>query len=157
MNTGSGAQLIHVLRYTFLLLPSTNGTTWTDAVTWLVPSKYPTGIRYLLNPLTAEWALRALIDFTLSNARRFYSSTGDPLDGKGFRRWSIIETLKVATQGAAGRKMTSGQVMLKICCGDNYWKDTFSSTEKLDKEKRNGGIFLRLVALANEMVLHLGP
>ena len=27
--------------------------------------------------------LRALIDFTLSNARRFYSSMGNPLDGKG--------------------------------------------------------------------------
>ena len=35
------------------------------------------------NPLTAEEALRALIDFTLSNARRFYSSMGNPLDGKG--------------------------------------------------------------------------
>jgi len=35
------------------------------------------------NPLTAERALRALIDFTLSNARRFYSSMGNPLDGKG--------------------------------------------------------------------------
>ena len=35
------------------------------------------------NPLTAEWALRALRDFTLSNARRFYSSMGNPLDGKG--------------------------------------------------------------------------
>ena len=37
----------------------------------------------LNNPLTAEWALRALIDFTLSNARRFYSSMVNPLDGKG--------------------------------------------------------------------------
>ena len=36
-----------------------------------------------VNPLTAEWALRALIDFTLSNARWFYSSMGNPLDGKG--------------------------------------------------------------------------
>jgi len=36
-----------------------------------------------LNPLTAEWVLRALIDFTLSNARRFYSSMGYPLAGKG--------------------------------------------------------------------------
>ena len=32
-----------------------------------------------VNPSTAEWALRALIDFTLSNARRFYSSMGEPL------------------------------------------------------------------------------
>ena len=39
------------------------------------------------NPLTAEWALRALIDFTQSNARRFYSSMGNPLDGKGLK-WS---------------------------------------------------------------------
>ena len=29
-----------------------------------------------INPFTAEWALRALIDFTMSNARRFYSSMG---------------------------------------------------------------------------------
>ena len=36
-----------------------------------------------LNPLTSEWALRALIDFTLSNARGFYSSMGNPLAGKG--------------------------------------------------------------------------
>ena len=36
-----------------------------------------------INPLTAEWALRAIIDFTLSNARWFYSSMGNPLDGKG--------------------------------------------------------------------------
>ena len=38
-----------------------------------------------ISPLTAEWALRAHIDFTLSNAaaRRFYSSLGNPLDGKG--------------------------------------------------------------------------
>ena len=35
-----------------------------------------------VNPLTAELALRALIDFTLSNARRFYSSRGNPLAGK---------------------------------------------------------------------------
>ena len=38
------------------------------------------------NPLTAEWTLRALIDFTLSNVRRFYSSMGNPLDGKGLKR-----------------------------------------------------------------------
>ena len=38
-----------------------------------------------LNPFPAEWVLRALIDFTLSNARRFYSSMGNPLDGRGLR------------------------------------------------------------------------
>ena len=41
------------------------------------------------NPLTAERALRALIDFTLSNARRFYSSMGNPLDGKGLKELII--------------------------------------------------------------------
>ena len=38
-----------------------------------------------INPLTAEWAFSALIDFTLCNARRFYSSMGNPLDGKGLK------------------------------------------------------------------------
>ena len=46
-----------------------------------------------LNPLTAEWALRALIDFTLSNARRFYASMGNPLDGKGLRHNGAFYTL----------------------------------------------------------------
>ena len=37
---------------------------------------------FSINPLTAERALKALIDFTLSNARRFYLSMGNLLDGK---------------------------------------------------------------------------
>ena len=36
-----------------------------------------------INPLPAEWVLRALIGFTLSNARPFYSPMGNPLGGKG--------------------------------------------------------------------------
>ena len=40
-------------------------------------------VKWLTFPLPAEWALRALIDVTLSNARRFYSSMGNPFDGKG--------------------------------------------------------------------------
>ena len=35
-----------------------------------------------VNPLSAEWALRAFNDFTLSNARWFYMSMGNPLAGK---------------------------------------------------------------------------
>ena len=35
------------------------------------------------NPFTAVSAHRALIDFTLSNARLFYSSVGKPLAAKG--------------------------------------------------------------------------
>ena len=38
------------------------------------------------NPFPFEWVLRALIDFTLSNARRFYSSMGNLSDGKGLRK-----------------------------------------------------------------------
>ena len=45
-----------------------------------------------VNPLTAEQALRALIDFTLSNARRFYSSKGNPLDGKGLRKKYYLQS-----------------------------------------------------------------
>ena len=37
----------------------------------------------VLNSLTTKWALGALMDFTLSNARWFYSSMGNPLARKG--------------------------------------------------------------------------
>ena len=50
----------------------------------------------LINPLTAEWALRTLMDFTLSSARRFYSSKGNPLDGKGLSRYKLSLTKKTA-------------------------------------------------------------
>ena len=43
----------------------------------------PISCKFTLNPFPFEWVLRALIDFTLSNARRFYSSMGNLLDGKG--------------------------------------------------------------------------
>ena len=36
-----------------------------------------------LNPLVSVSAVMTLIDFTLSNARRFYSSMGNPLDTEG--------------------------------------------------------------------------
>ena len=43
------------------------------------------------NPFPSKWVLRALIDFTLSNARRFYSSMGNLLDRKGISKpYSII-------------------------------------------------------------------
>ena len=47
-----------------------------------------------VNPLTAEWALRA--GFTLSNARRFYSSMGNPLDGKGLRTMVMMAMTKLS-------------------------------------------------------------
>ena len=44
-----------------------------------IESYSPYNIRVKVNTLIAEGTLRALIDFTLSNARRFYSSMGTPL------------------------------------------------------------------------------
>ena len=49
----------------------------------LIVMDTPMIVFFSINPLTAELVLRALIDFTLSNARRFYSSMGNPLAGKG--------------------------------------------------------------------------
>ena len=50
-----------------------------------------------LNPFPSKWVLRALIDFTLSNARRFYSSMANLLDRKGLiimhiqpKNWSAV-------------------------------------------------------------------
>ena len=42
--------------------------------------------------------LRALIDFTLSNARRFYSSMGNLLDGKGLTTSKTMSLLKSITE-----------------------------------------------------------
>ena len=49
-----------------------------------IESDFPYNIRVKVNTLTAEGALRALTDFTLSNARRFFSSMVNPLAVKGF-------------------------------------------------------------------------
>ena len=57
------------------------------------------GCHSYVNPLPAEWALRALIDFTLSNARRFYSSMGNLLDGKGLSN-SEVNAVRVTRESA---------------------------------------------------------
>ena len=64
-----------------------------------------------INPLTAEWALRALIDFTLSNVRRFYPSMENPLDGKGLKIvvglsdlcWNDLKRLKFSVRYSVRR------------------------------------------------------
>ena len=48
---------------------------------------------YRSSPLTAEWALRALIYFTLSNARRFYSSMGEPLSSERANEDEVVKSL----------------------------------------------------------------
>ena len=47
--------------------------------------KIKTNLVRMLNALTAVGALMTLIDFTLSNVRRFYSSMGNRLAVKGLR------------------------------------------------------------------------
>ena len=47
----------------------------------------------VVNPFPFEWVLRALLDFTLSNARRFYSSMGNLLDGKGLTTSKTLSLL----------------------------------------------------------------
>ena len=50
-----------------------------------------------LNPLIRSiGALMTLIDSTLSNARRFYSSMGNPLDIKGLKGEAVEEPLSRA-------------------------------------------------------------
>ena len=49
----------------------------------------------MLNALTAIGALMTLIDFTLSNARRFYSSMGNPLAVKGLTNQLLVSMLMV--------------------------------------------------------------
>ena len=46
-----------------------------------------------VNPFPSKWVLRALIDFTLSNGRRFYSSMGNLLDRKGL---TFIDFVRVS-------------------------------------------------------------
>ena len=43
-----------------------------------------------VNALTAAGALRILIDFTLSNVRRFYSSVGNPMAVKGLNAFRSL-------------------------------------------------------------------
>ena len=51
-----------------------------------------------VNPLTAEQGLRALIDFTLYNARRFYSSLGKPMAVKGLSNQFKVAIIVIINQ-----------------------------------------------------------
>ena len=61
-----------------------------------IPEKHNPDYSTSFNAFTAVGALMTLIDFTLSNARQFYSSMGNPLAVKGLmngqRRRSRVET-----------------------------------------------------------------
>ena len=58
------------------------------------------------NPFPSKRVLRALIDFTLSNARRFYSSMGNLLDRKGLFRTGCLSFLEKRTYNGLPDFMT---------------------------------------------------
>ena len=55
-----------------------------------------------LNPFTPK---SDSIDFTLSNARRFYSSKGDPSGVKGLKNWVTIFSLNSALVSTLGSQI----------------------------------------------------
>ena len=87
------------------------------------------------NPLTAEWALRALVDFTLSNARRFYSSMGNPLDGKGLRHTHQGKNIIFRLLG----KATAKTVLKKSvqACHSRPWGSAYVSKSLLGDSPLN--------------------
>ena len=52
------------------------------------------------NALTPEGALKTLIDFTLSNARRFYSSMGNPFAVKLLTTSKTVPITALTAEGA---------------------------------------------------------
>ena len=52
-------------------------------------------MKKVINPSVSVSALMTIIDFTLSNARRFYSSMGNPSDNEGLSRFVQITRLSV--------------------------------------------------------------
>ena len=53
---------------------------------------------HLINPFRSVGALMALIDFNMSNVRRFYLSMGNPLAVKGLKEVNIENTNHLQTQ-----------------------------------------------------------
>ena len=54
------------------------------------------GIRNPFNPSVSVSALMTLLDFTLANARRFYSSMENPSDTEGLRKTPSYFSLRPA-------------------------------------------------------------
>ena len=62
-----------------------------------------------------------LIDFTLSNARRFYSSKGQNLAAKGLKRYLCILTGIFLTYWS---KITNFKILRELGRGENYVNDS---------------------------------
>ena len=59
--------------------------------------------------------MRALIDLTLSNAGRFYSSMGNPLDGKGLNSLHSSIELTLSPMPANEASAAQNEVRLITC------------------------------------------
>ena len=68
-----------------------------------------------INPLTAEWAPRALVDFTLSNARR--------LDGKGLTCNNLFITYNMLKKSQATKlKYKKAFIKLQSNSSRQIWR-----------------------------------
>ena len=103
---------------------------------------------FLINPLTAERALRALIDFTLSNARRFYSSMGNLLDGKGLNAISSNSTYLISVKSLNKDasllfdfEKTRANMLISI--KNNFWlrQELIDPSRQIDSNKDKNGYF----------------
>ena len=68
------------------------------------------------NPFPSEWVLRALTDFTLSNARRFYLSMGNLLDGKGLTTSKTMSLLTILKRNNWARQRVDGCICVYLHC-----------------------------------------
>ena len=90
-----------------------------------------------LNPLTAEWALRALPDFTLSNARRFYSSMGNSLAGRGI----IIIWVKYTELPVSGLDLREPQQFVRRSLGQIFPTNQNMTTRIAQKKPSQQAVF----------------
>ena len=114
-----------------------------------------------LNPLTAEWALRALIDFTLSNARRFYSSMGNPLDGKGLIVSTDISRIVCVVIAIGNNQKVSFSFRLglwfrRLESGMNCFKVIASEVAWVGKRARQSSVFSFTSSRNEKNVKNLG-
>ena len=68
------------------------------------------------NPFRSVGALTTLIDFTLSNARRFYSSMGNPSDMKGLRTTILFSLCSKHMQELSVKSANQFVELLSVKC-----------------------------------------
>ena len=91
--------------------------------------------------------LRALIDFTLSNARRFYSSMGNLLDRKGLRRKLYDEDPET--------KIDNDSVLYRLLLKNFSLYNTTNRLEHLLGPASTHGIFASGCLLNTQQLVHV--